>query len=115
LLKFLPQKTKTPFGAKPRRVPSFRYFYWTNTIEIPKVSEFTVESQLQNIDYEYEAYHNQEKKLKKIVLDINKNKENFYPKESKSLFKEYVEVVKILKINLKEIKKELKNNKKNKK
>jgi hypothetical protein len=84
---------------------------WTNTIEIPKRSDFTVESQIQNINYEYEAYNNQEKKFKKIVIDIDKNKENFFPKESKSLFKEYVEVVKILKINLKDIKKDLKKRK----
>lgn len=84
---------------------------WTNRIEMPKRSEFTVESQIQNINYEYEAYNNQEKKFKKIVIDIDNNKENFFPKESKSLFKEYVEVVKILKKNLKDIKKDLKNRK----
>jgi len=81
---------------------------WTNKIEIPKVSDFTLESQIKNIESEYQAYFNQEKKFKKIVLDINNNKENFYPNESKSLFNEYVKVIKILKSNLKDIRKELK-------
>lgn len=81
---------------------------WTGIIEIPKGSDFTIESQIKNIEYEYQAYFNQEKKFKKIVIDINDNKENFYPKESKSLFNEYVKVIKLLKSNLKDVKKELK-------
>jgi hypothetical protein len=81
---------------------------WTKTIEIPKVSEFTIESQIQKVDEEFKAYSNQEKKFKKIVVDINKNKENFYPNESRSLFNDYINVVKFLKKNLKNIKKELK-------
>jgi len=81
---------------------------WTNKIEIPKVSDFTIENQIKNIDYEYQAYFNQEKKFKKIVIDIHNNKENFYPEESKSLFKEYIKVIKLLKTNLKDIKRELK-------
>jgi hypothetical protein len=45
------------------------------------------------------------------VIDINKNKENFYPEESQSLFEEYIKVIKLLKTNLKDIKKELKKEK----
>lgn len=96
------------FNLKSANISLSKNRNWTNRIEIPKGSDFTIESQIKNIDDEYQAYFNQEKKFKKIVIDINDNKENFYPKESKSLFNEYVKVIKLLKSNLKDIKKELK-------
>ena len=102
------KETMADFSHNSENISLSKTRNWTNRIEIPKVSDFTVESQKQNIDYEYKAYLNQEKKFKKIVLDINSNKENFYPNESKSLFNEYVKVIKVLKTNLKDIKKELK-------
>jgi hypothetical protein len=43
------------------------------------------------------------KKFKKILVDISKNKEKFFPQESKALFKEYVEIVSILRDNVKSI------------
>ena len=95
------------FSIKPDKISLSKNRNWTKKIEIPKGSDFTIESQIQNIEYEYQAYLNQEKKFKKIVIDINNNKENFYPSESKFLFKEYVKVIKLLKSNLKDIKKEL--------
>jgi hypothetical protein len=95
------------FNLKSASISLSKNRNWTGIIEIPKGSDFTIESQIKNIEYEYQAYFNQEKKFKKIVIDINDNKENFYPKESKSLFNEYVKVIKLLKSNLKDVKKEL--------
>jgi hypothetical protein len=80
---------------------------WTNTIEIPKESDFTIENQIKNLDKEFKQYDDQDKKFKTIVVNIQKKKENFYPNESKDMFKEYVELVNILKKNLKSTKKEL--------
>jgi hypothetical protein len=83
-----------------------------STIEIPKASEFNLEKQIKNIDSEYKLYDDQEKKFKKIVIDITNNKEKFYPNNSKSLFENYVDVVKILKKDLEETRRELKRKKK---
>lgn len=81
---------------------------WKGKITIENTPTFSSSDQLKNIKYEFEAYNNQEKKFKKIVVDINKERENFYANESESLFNSYVDVVKILKRNLKEIEKNLK-------
>lgn len=81
---------------------------WKGKIIIEKTSTYSSSDQLKNLKYEFEAYNNQEKKFKKIVVDINKGRENFYANESKDLFNSYVGVVKILKRNLKEIEKNLK-------
>ncbi len=78
---------------------------WKESINIEDKPKFTIHEQLNNVKYEYKAYNNQEKKFKKIVIDINKEKEEFFPNESKSLFKEYVSVIKILKKNLKSVEK----------
>lgn len=80
---------------------------WTNTIELPETSEFTVENQIKNLDHEFKQYDNQEKTFKTIVVNISKKKEKFYPDESRVLFNEYVKLVNILKKNLKSTKKEL--------
>jgi hypothetical protein len=60
-----------------------------------------------NVKSEFKAYDKQENKFKKIVVDINKEKENFFPNESRFLFNEYVSVIKILKKNLKSVEKVL--------
>lgn len=78
---------------------------WKESINIEDKPKFTIHEQLNNVKYEYKAYNNQENKFKKIVIDINKEKEEFFPNESKYLFKEYVSVIKILKKNLKSVEK----------
>ena len=84
---------------------------WKKSINIEDNPKFTAREQLNNVKSEFKAYDNQEKKFKKIVVDINKEKENFFPNESKLLFKEYVGVIKILKKNLKSVEKVLSKNK----
>ena len=84
---------------------------WKESIYIGDNPEFTINEQLNNVKHEYKAYDNQEKKFKKIVIDISKEKEEFFPGESKSLFKEYVGVIKILKKNLQHVEKTLSKDK----
>jgi hypothetical protein len=84
----------------------------TKSINIGDKPKFTISEQIKNVEYEFKAYDNQEKKFKKIVVDINKEKEKFFPNESQSLFNEYVSVIKILKKNLKSVEKTLLKNKK---
>ena len=84
---------------------------WKKSINIENNPKFTISDQLNNIKSEFRAYDNQEKKFKKIVVDINKDKEKFFPDESKSLFNQYISVVKILKKNLKSVEKTLSKNK----
>ena len=82
------------------------------SINIGDRPKFTIDEQIKNVEYEFKAYDNQENKFKKIVVDINKEKEKFFPNESQSLFNEYVSVIKRLKKNLKSVKKTLSKNKK---
>jgi hypothetical protein len=84
----------------------------TKSINIGNKPEFSISEQIKNVESEFKAYDNQEKKFKKIVVDINKEKEKFFPDESQSLFNEYVSVIKILKKNLKSVEKTLSKNKK---
>ena len=84
---------------------------WKKSINIEDNPKFTAREQLNNVKSEFKAYDNQENKFKKIVVDINKEKETFFPNESKLLFKEYVGVIKILKKNLKSVEKVLSKNK----
>lgn len=84
---------------------------WTRSINIEDNPKFTISEQINNVKSEFKAYDNQEKKFKKIVVDINKEKEEFFPNESKSLFNEYVSVIKVLKKNLKLVEKTLSKNK----
>lgn len=81
----------TPFNEKRN---------WNEKINIEKIPTFSSLDQLNNVEHEFKAYDNQEKKFKKIISNINKKKENFFPDESKYLFKEYVTVIKVLKKNL---------------
>lgn len=80
---------------------------WNQSINIEDNPKFTIREQLDNVKSEFKAYDNQENKFKKIVVDINKEKENFFPNESRFLFNEYVSVIKILKKNLKSVEKVL--------
>jgi len=84
---------------------------WTKSINIEDNPKFTISEQINNVKSEFKAYNNQENKFKKIIVDINKKKEEFFPNESQSLFNEYVSVVKVLKKNLKSIEKTLSKNK----
>lgn len=81
---------------------------WKGKITIENTSTYSSSDQLKKIEYEFDVYNNQEKNFKNIVVDINKGRENFYSNESKSLFNSYVDVIKILKRNLKEMEKNLK-------
>lgn len=60
---------------------------WKKSINIEDNPKFTAREQLNNVKSEFKAYDNQENKFKKIVVDINKEKETFFPNESKLLFK----------------------------
>ena len=84
---------------------------WKKSINIEDNPKFTISEQLNNVKSEFKAYDNQENKFKKIVVDINKEKEKFFPNESRFLFKEYVSVIKILKKNLKSVEKVLSKSK----
>jgi molecular chaperone GrpE (heat shock protein) len=69
---------------------------------------------MKNIEEEYKAYDTQTEKFQEILRNIKENKENFYPPESKHLFKDYIEVIDILKKNLKTMETDItKNNPKN--
>ena len=81
---------------------------WQEKIDVGNIPIFSTSDQLNNVKYEFQAYDNQDRKFKQIVVDINKGKENFFPDESQILFKEYVSVIKILTKNLTEVKKNLK-------
>lgn len=85
---------------------------WEKTITIEERLQLSISQQLDRIKYEYKAYDNQEKKFQDTINDINNNKEKFYPKESKALFKEYIKLIKDLKINLKSMETNLKKHKK---
>jgi len=88
---------------------------WDKTISIEERPQISISQQLDRITYEYKAYEDQEKKFQNTINNINSNKENFYPKESTSLFKEYIEIIKGLKVNLKSMERELRALKKRKK
>jgi hypothetical protein len=81
---------------------------WEETTDTGKLPNFSKKEQLKNVQKEFKAYDNQSIKFKKIVVDINKGKEKFFPNESESLFNEYIDVIEILKKNLNSIKEELK-------
>jgi molecular chaperone GrpE (heat shock protein) len=69
---------------------------------------------LDNIKYEYECYDIQTKKFSDIINNIEHNKENFYPPESKYLFKDYLKVIDNLKKDLKTMEDNIKKDKYNK-
>jgi hypothetical protein len=48
------------------------------------------------LEYELNKYENQKKKFSATIERIEKNEENVYPQESKSMFKDYVVLVDVL-------------------
>nr|YP_009449476.1 hypothetical protein [Hirsutella vermicola]AQT19623.1 hypothetical protein [Hirsutella vermicola] len=70
--------------------------------------DLSLKEKLEKIQFELEAYNNQKKIFKQSIKNIKKGKENFYPDESKYLWKDYIEIIKILNSNLKSMKKNLK-------
>lgn len=87
---------------------------WKETINIEEVPDFSIDNQLKNLNKEYILYDKQVNKFKRIVKNIDKGKENFYPNESKTLFNQYIHMIELLKTNLKSLEKNLKKNKSNK-
>nr|UED14383.1 hypothetical protein [Ophiocordyceps sp.] len=86
---------------------------WKQKINIDELApqDLSLKEKLEKIQFELDAYTNQKKKFKQSINNIKKGKENFYPDEAKYLWKDYIEVIKILKSNLKSMKKNLKKNK----
>lgn len=79
---------------------------WTSNIDFSVnkgKSTYSNSSVLENIIKEKNAYNMQEKKFQNIINNINANnmENEWFPKESKPLFTEYIELIKILKDNLK--------------
>lgn len=87
---------------------------WNETISKQEVPNFTIESQLDNVKKEFTAYDNQTNKFNNIVNNIDNGKEQFFPDESKPLFEEYVHMIDLLKVNLKNIEANLNKLKKKK-
>lgn len=81
---------------------------WKETIIIEKRPEITIEEQLNRIEYEYKCYDIQDEKFRNIIKNIDNNKENFYPQESKALFKEYLDIIDVLKTEMKSVETNLK-------
>lgn len=74
---------------------------WKHKVTIDKSPEISLQDQINKINNEWDKYDKEGKKFKKIISDIKKGEERFYPDESKSLFKDYLLVIKNLKSNLK--------------
>jgi hypothetical protein len=76
---------------------------WDKKISVGK-SEITPEALIKRIDEEVQKYTVQSEKFKDVIDNIDKNQENFYPSESKSLFKEYIILIDALKKDMKSVK-----------
>nr|QWS06167.1 hypothetical protein [Clonostachys rogersoniana] len=81
---------------------------WNSSIIIEERQELTYLNQLDRIQEEYKAYDNQDRKFRSIINNIKKEREQFYPNEAQSLFKEYLDILKVLKKNLKSMESEMK-------
>lgn len=81
---------------------------WEHQIIIEQKQDLSLKEKLEKVQLELQAYNNQKKLFKKSINNIKKGKENFYPDESKYLWKDYIEVIKSLNSNLKSMKKNLK-------
>lgn len=81
---------------------------WKHNIVIEKREDLSLNDQLDKVQFELEAYNNQKKKFQQSINNIKKSKENFYPDEAKYLWRDYIEVIKSLKFNLKSMKNNLK-------
>jgi cytochrome c oxidase subunit 1 len=70
---------------------------WDKTISSNKNPEITNTSLMKKtLEYELNKYENQKKKFSATIERIEKNEENVYPQESKSMFKDYVVLVDVL-------------------
>lgn len=87
---------------------------WEHTIVIEENPKLSLKEQQDRVENELKAYYNQKKKFKNIINKIKKGKENFYPDESKFLFKDYIKVINNLNANLKSMKTKLKKQQINK-
>lgn len=87
---------------------------WEHTIVIEENLKLSLKEQQGRVENELKAYYNQKKKFKNIIDKIKKGKENFYPDESKFLFKDYIKVINNLNANLKSMKTTLKKQEINK-
>lgn len=85
---------------------------WKHKIIIEQRQDLSLEDKLKKVQFELDASTNQKKLFKKSINNIKKGKENFYPDESKYLWKDYIEVIKSLRSNLKSMKKNLKKQRK---
>lgn len=90
----LASQNKQSFG-------SYSHNKWKETITIEERPQISIDQQMDRIKSELKAYNDQSKKFKNIINNINKGKEKFYPEESKHLFKDYVELVDTLRVNIK--------------
>lgn len=53
----------------------------------------SLSEELKKVTYELEAYEAQKQKFKSIIINIDNDKEEFYPSEAKYLFVQYIEVI----------------------
>nr|YP_009546963.1 hypothetical protein [Hirsutella thompsonii]AYP41279.1 hypothetical protein [Hirsutella thompsonii]AYP41309.1 hypothetical protein [Hirsutella thompsonii]AYP41337.1 hypothetical protein [Hirsutella thompsonii] len=81
---------------------------WNHKINIENRQDLSLQDQLNKIKFELEAYKLQKKKFQQSINNIKKGKENFYPDQSKYLWKDYIEVIKHLNFNLESMRKNLK-------
>jgi hypothetical protein len=73
---------------------------WTENINIETREELSLAKKIEMLKQTYDKFENLAEKFEGIINNINENKEEFFPEESKSLFKEYVEGTVPLKDNL---------------
>jgi len=66
---------------------------WDGRLAIDKTPEFSKTDQINFINEELYEYEKKIEKFKKIVINIDKGKENFYPNESRSLLNNYIDVI----------------------
>jgi hypothetical protein len=106
-------------GKKGRRgeIERIEVTTWTHRkpkmdIEIHNKSNPTIFDQLERVKKVHQGTGNQIKAFNNIIKNVDENKENFYPNESTSLFKDYVILLKELKNNLKHMEENLKKSSK---
>lgn len=66
---------------------------WKGRLAIDKTTEFSIPDQINYIHEELEEYERKIAKFKKVVINIDKGKENFYPEDSRSLFNNYIDII----------------------
>jgi hypothetical protein len=106
--------TDTKLNAIPNK-NNLKNEKWNEDIVIKKEDPISKDEILKVIDKGYIKYDEQTDKFTNIIKNIDNNEEKFYPPQSKKLFKEYVELVDILKNNFKTMENNIKNEDINKK